>query len=237
MLKNIIVFTIFLTTFNLLSANEDFIAYLRNESSSTGNIADAVEQITGSRAWLNPDIKSIFEKKIVGPAVTVLMKPKITTAKIKNPPYHLEVLEESPKGSVIVYVMEDSENIAAIGNLMTTTAKINNLEGFVIDGAARDISAIKKLNFPVYTKKISPATSVGKMVPFAKNIPVICGDVTVNPNDIIVGDLDGVVVIPRKIISQVVKLLRDFDNRESKMLPIIKQEKSILKAIEKFNRY
>jgi len=237
MLKNIIVFMTFLTTFNLLSANEDFIAYLRNESSSTGNIADAVEQITGSRAWLNPDIKSIFEKKIVGPAVTVLMKPKITTAKIKNAPFHLEVLEESPKGSVIVYVMEDSENIAAIGNLMTTTAKINNLEGFVIDGAARDISAIKKLNFPVYTKKISPATSVGKMVPFAKNISVTCGDVIVNPNDIIVGDLDGVVVIPRKILPQVVKLLRDFDNRESKMLPIIKEEKSILKAIEKFNRY
>ena len=47
MLKNIIVFTIFLTTFNLLSANEDFIAYLRSESGSTGNIADAVEQITG----------------------------------------------------------------------------------------------------------------------------------------------------------------------------------------------
>ena len=56
---------------------------------------------------------------------------------------------------------------------------------------------------------------------------------TVNPEDIIVGDLDGVVVIPRKILPQVVKLLRDFDNRESKMLPIIKEEKSILKAIEK----
>ena len=94
---------------------------------------------------------------------------------------------------------------------MTTTAKINNLEGFVIDGAARDISAIKKLKFPVYTKKISPATSVGKMVPFVKNIPVICGDVTVNPEDIIVGDLDGVVVIPKKILPQVVKSLRDFD--------------------------
>ncbi len=90
MLKNIIVFIIFLTTFNLLSANEDFIAFLRSESSSTGNIADAVEKITGSRAWLNPEIKSIFEKKIVGPAVTVLMKPKITTAKIKNPPFHLD---------------------------------------------------------------------------------------------------------------------------------------------------
>ena len=52
---------------------------------------------------------------------------------------------------------------------------------------------------------------------------MICGDVTVNPEDIIVGDLDGVVVIPEKS-PQVVKLLRDFDNRESKMLPIIKEE-------------
>ena len=66
---------------------------------------------------------------------------------------------------------------------------------------------------------------------------MICGDVTVNPEDIIIGDLDGVVVIPKKILPQVVKLLRDFDNRESKMLPIIKEEKSILKAIERFNRY
>ena len=45
------------------------------------------------------------------------------------------------------------------------------------------------------------------------------------------------VVIPKKILPQVVKLLRDFDNRESKMIPIIKEEKSILKAIERFNRY
>ena len=152
-LKKIIVFTIFLTKLNLLSANEDFINYLRSESSSTENISDAVEQIIGSRAWLNLDIKSIFEKKIVGPAVTVLMKPKITTAKVKNPPFHLEVLERSPKGSVIIYVMEDSENIAAIGDLMTTTAKINNLEGFVIHGSARDISAIKNSTFLSILKK------------------------------------------------------------------------------------
>ena len=49
-----------------------------------GNIADAVEQITGSRAWLNPNIKSIFEKKIVGPAVTVLMKLKLQLQKSKT---------------------------------------------------------------------------------------------------------------------------------------------------------
>ena len=75
------------------------------------------------------------------------------------------------------------------------------------------------------------------MVSSAKIIPVICGDVTVNPEDIIVGDLDGVVVIPKKILPQVVKSLRDFDNRESNMLQIIKEEKSILKAIGRFNRY
>ena len=89
---------------------------------------------------------------------------------------------------------------------------------------------LRKLTLP-YTKKIIPATSIGKMVPFAKNIPMICGDVYVDPEDLIIGDLDGVVVIPRKILPQVVKLLRD--KEEAKCYQLSKKKKSILKAIEK----
>jgi regulator of RNase E activity RraA len=65
----------------------------------------------------------------------------------------------------------------------------------------------------------------------------MCGGILVHPGDFIVGDPDGVVVVPRNSIEEVLKLLEIYDQKETKMMPIIKQEKSILKAIEKYNRY
>lgn len=75
------------------------------------------------------------------------------------------------------------------------------------------------------------------MIPVAKQIAVMCGGVLVNPDDFIVGDPDGVVVIPRDAAEAVLKLLAEYDQKELKMMPIIKREKSILKAIEIYNRY
>ena len=93
------------------------------------------------------------------------------------------------------------------------------------------------MQFPVFTRRISPATSVGRMIAISKEIPVICGGVLVNPGDFIVGDPDGVVVIPRNSIKEVLRLLEIYDQQETKMMPIIKREKSILKAIEQYKRY
>jgi regulator of RNase E activity RraA len=75
------------------------------------------------------------------------------------------------------------------------------------------------------------------MVSSEKQVPVKCGDVMVNPGDYIVGDADGVVVVPAAAAEKVVELLKQYDDKESKMMPIIKKEKSMLKALEIYNRY
>ena len=76
------------------------------------------------------------------------------------------------------------------------------------------------------------------MVSVSKQTPVRCADVMVNPGDYIVGDADGVVVVPQgAAANQVVALLKDYDARESKMVPIIQREKSMLKALEIYGRY
>jgi len=218
-------------------SSEQIVAALRKPENSTGNIADAVEAVTGGRGWMNSDMKPLYDTKIVGQAATALMRPALTNNKRKYPPLHLQILDEAAAGSVLVYVMEDGLDIAAMGNLMATTAQVRGLEGAIIDGAIRDITAIRDMQFPVFARRISPATSVGRMVAAGKQIPVMCGGVMVNPGDYIVGDPDGVVVIPQAAAEQVVALLAEYDDKESKMMPIIQREKSILKAIEIYNRY
>jgi regulator of RNase E activity RraA len=74
-------------------------------------------------------------------------------------------------------------------------------------------------------------------VSVAKQVPVTCAGIVVAPGDYIVGDSDGVVVVPQEAAARVVELIAQYDDKESRMLPIIEREKSMLKALELYNRY
>jgi regulator of RNase E activity RraA len=216
---------------------EQIIAALRKPESSTGNIADAVEEATGARGWMSADMKPILDTKIVGRAWTALLRPVLKTDERKYPNYALQILDEAPAGSVLVYVLEGSPEIAGTGNLMATTAKVRGLEATVIDGAVRDVAEIRRIGYPVFARRIGPATSVGRLVGVAKQVPVKCAEVTVHSGDYIVGDSDGVVVVPQAAAERVIELLKQYDDKESRMIPIIQREKSMLKALEIYNRY
>ncbi|HVN83052.1 MAG TPA: RraA family protein [Terriglobia bacterium] len=207
------------------------------KKASTGNIADAVDEATGQRGFMVHDMKPVFKTKIAGPAATAVLRPVLKTDKREYPNYALQILDEAPPGSVLVYVLEDGMETAGIGNLMSTTAKVRGLAGAVIDGGARDIDEIEEIGFPVFSRSVTPATSVGRYVSVAKQVPVTCGGVLVRPGDYVVGDVTGVVVIPGEKVAQVVDLLRQYDEKENKMIPIIKEQKSMLKALERYNRY
>ncbi len=218
-------------------SHDEIVAALRDPANSTGNVSDAVEEATGARGWMSSDMKPIIETKIVGRAATALMRPVLRSDTRQYRNYLLEILDEAEAGSIPVYVMQDGLEIAAMGNLMATTAKVRGLEGAVIDGAVRDIAEIRQIGLPVWSRRVSPATSVGRMISVDKQIPVVCGGVTVNPGDYIVADADGVVVVPYAATRKVLSLLQVYADKESKMVPIIEDTKSMLKALERFNRY
>lgn len=207
------------------------------EIESTGNIADAVEEVTGARGFMYHDMKPVFETKIVGPAATTYLRPVLHTDDREYPNYALQILDEAEEGSILVYVLEDGLEIAGIGDLMATTAKVRNLGGAVIDGGARDVKDLREIGFPVFSRSITPATSVGRYVSVAKQVPVKCAGVTVAPGDLIVGDLDGVVVVPRDQAAEVVEVVKGYREKEEKMKPIIRETKSMLEALEIYGRY
>lgn len=215
----------------------EILAALADPVNSTGNVADAVDEATGARGWMSSDMKPVQEGKIVGRAATALMRPVLRNDTRKYPNHLLEILDQAEPGSILVYVMQDGLEVAAMGNLMATTAKVRGLAGAVIDGAVRDITEIRQIGFPVWSRRVSPATSVGRMISVDKQIPVLCGGVMVHPGDYIVADADGAVVVPQAAADKVVELLKQYADKESKMVPIIEREKSMLKALEIYNRY
>jgi regulator of RNase E activity RraA len=204
---------------------------------STGNVADAVDEATGRRGFMSSDMKPVFKAKAIGPAATVLLQRALRTDKRDWPNLQIQTLDDAPPGSVMVEVLEDGLETAGVGNLMATTGKVRGLAGMVIDGGARDIEELEEIGFPVWSRSQTPATSVGRYVPVARNVPVMCGGVLVRPGDWIVADKTGVVVVPRDALPPVLKLLRQYDEKETKMVPLIKETKSMGEALRRFNRY
>jgi len=180
------------------------------------------------------EIKPFMKVKIVGPAVTVC--EELTTERV--PPSHaLELIDHSLPGSVIVIAIDGFRDVAVWGGLMTAGAVVNELEGAVLDGGVRDVEEIERdFGFPVFARSICPATTVGRFKTVAANVPVSVGGVTVNPGDLIVGDRDGVVVVLASLVEAVLKEAQDIEDREREQTRLIRETKSLLKGLEKYQR-
>jgi 4-hydroxy-4-methyl-2-oxoglutarate aldolase len=202
------------------------------------SVSDAVEIVTGKNGTMRHDMKQVNGTAMVGRAITSLVKPapadQATPA--LSTKHSVEMIDNAKVGEVGVIVMEGTLDIAAMGNLMATAAKARGMAGVVLDGAIRDVWDIRRMGLTVYARSVSPRTAVGHYATVARNVPVECGGVTVNPGDIIVADEDGVVVVPQDRAAEVLKAAQDIDQRESGMFPFIKRFKSLQKAIETFNR-
>jgi regulator of RNase E activity RraA len=127
---------------------------------------------------------------------------------IEGDPYgkEIEAMDSLNPGDVIVHSTDWSGTNAPWGELMTTVAKRLGAVACICDSQVRDCIKIIKMNFPVYYSGIRPLDSKGRARVMAYDVPVRCGEVLVNNNDLIVADFDGIVVIPKKIEKKVIGL-------------------------------
>jgi regulator of RNase E activity RraA len=200
------------------------------------SVADAIEQLYGKRNYMSHAMRPVAPTKFAGTAVTVMLKKEEHKEGSKASQGMLDAIDASPPGSVYVMVLEDGEDIAGIGGLMATAMKARGFAGAIIDGGVRDIPQIQKLQFPVFSRSVVPSTSINHYKFAGANVPVICGGVRVEANDIIVADLDGVAVVPRAQADAILKKAQELDNTEHSMLPYIEKYRSINEAVSKFGR-
>jgi regulator of RNase E activity RraA len=202
---------------------------------ASASVADAVDQIVGKRGYMDYTIKPrINEKKVVGPAVTIQEGP---TDEVLPPQHALDAIDESPEGSVIVIGVNGEPNVAIWGGIMTAGAVANGLAGAILDGGVRDIMEIRRdYDFSVFARSISPGTTLGRFKTLSSNEPVECGGILVNPGDLIVADLDGVVVVPKEHVTAVLERATEIEMREAKQAKLIRETKSLRQGLVKYKR-
>jgi regulator of RNase E activity RraA len=200
------------------------------------SVSDAVEQITGRKMYMTHHMLPIFPAKFAGSALTVLLKKDEGNRDPQALSGMVAAIDQGKAGSVYVMVVEDGANIAGMGGLMGTAMAARDFSGAIIDGGVRDLPQLRKINFPVFATGVVPSTSVGHYRFAGANIPVVCDGVTVNPDDIVVADSDGVVIVPRAKAQSVLALAEEMDFKEHSMYSYIEKYKSLGEAIRKFGR-
>ena len=189
-----------------MTTNIDF-ANLRNVL-YTSVLSDVLDEHCYKDQAMRPFIRPLDETKVLfGRARTGLYTVVYDAPKGENP-YDIEIalVDDLKPDDISVFACNGpTERIAPWGELLTTASMARGSVGCVTDGLVRDVRQIRELGFPVFHGGIGPLDSKGRGKMIARDVVIKCAGVTVNSGDLIFGDVDGVVVIPVDIASQIIK--------------------------------
>jgi 4-hydroxy-4-methyl-2-oxoglutarate aldolase len=191
------------------------------ECAQTGHIVDALL----GRAAMDHRIKPVDAAcaQFVGPALTCQTGADDNLA-------ILAALALAEPGDVIVAAADGFAETAVVGDNVTMMAKNKGVAAIVIDGMARDSYGIVPVGLPVFARGITPNSCV-RSGPGKVGLPIVCGGVAVESGDIVLGDRDGVVVIPQAQLETVVSVLDDIRRAEEEMQRKIRAGMTSLESI------
>jgi regulator of RNase E activity RraA len=173
---------------------------------ASSNLADAM----GRFNFMDAGIRSRSALSLCGLAVTVNCRPA------DNLMVH-KALQVAEAGDIVVVSTCGNTASAVFGELMCHTAVASRLGGIVVDGAIRDVEGITRLGLAAFSRSVCPG-SCDKDGPGEINVPISCGGTVVMPGDIVVGDGDGVAVVPREHAEEVLALVAALMEREKKRI-------------------
>ena len=171
----------------------------------TAVLSDALDQAGYREQAMRPDIRPIYpDAVVVGRAVTM---QSIDVYEPEENVYEHEIaaVDSLTPGDVMVASTHNSTRTCLWGELLSTASVARGANGAIIDGYTRDVRLIQKMEFPVFSTGMYPVDSAGRSMVINYNSIINCGGVTVHPGDIIFGDIDGIVVIPKDAAREVIE--------------------------------
>lgn len=203
----------------------------------TAALADILDTRGYRTQTLPPSIRPLERgMTLAGPAFTVRGAPVESASYDTSLRKVLQMLGEVPAGHVAVYAC--AQAVAAhLGELSVTSLAARGVAGCVLDGGCRDVRFIVELGFPVFCAYVTPEDSTGRWELDATQEPVSVGQVRVEPGDWVVGDDDGVVVVPNAIAESVLAEAEEKAATESEIRAAVREGMPPLEAYERFGTF
>jgi regulator of RNase E activity RraA len=219
--------------------DDELFDIVRNEL-YTAVVGDIMDKMGLLHQFLSPKIQPLRDDMfVVGRAMTVLEADVVSDSSSNNPVLNrpfglmLEALDDLKKNEVYVCT-GSSPSYALWGELMATRAQILGAAGAVVDGYSRDTKGILELNFPSfsYGRYAQDQAPRGKVIDF--RVPIEMNGVRINSGDIIIGDIDGVCVVPKEYEEEVFRLAIEKARGEKMVQKKIQEGMSTVEAFAKF---
>lgn len=187
--------------------------------------AATVYEAAGQKGKMDPAIRPVYQgATLLGTAVTVECHVG------DNLMLHKAVTVAGP-GDVLVASMGNHTEAGAWGEILATAAQVRGIVGFVGDGGVRDIDTFIRDDFPVFSRSISVGATMKKNKGTI-NHPIVCGNVRVNPGDIVIGDADGVVIVSKEEAEEVLKESIAREEAEAELLKKLKAGSTTLELLD-----
>lgn len=183
----------------------------------TSVISDVVDSLGAHYQGMRSDVRPIYEgATVVGRAYPVLTAD---VYKYIDDPYgpEIDAVDSLKPNDVMVVCTQRSTRTCFWGELLATAARARGARGIVVDGTVRDVAQITSMKFSTFATGIYMVDSAGRSIVIDHNCPVDCGGVLVNPGDIVFGDIDGVIVIPKAMEKEVIPLALEKASKEDQV--------------------
>lgn len=197
----------------------------RYEQLYTGAINDVLREFCLMDQALPGHILPLREyRTVAGIAFTVKSAP---STKVQGEmEFRTQMLDEMHENAFVIWDSSKDEKSTSWGGVMTATAKKKKIKAACLDGGIRDTHQILEAEFPVFYKYRSSNGSLGRCLITHYQIPVEIGSVIIKPGDIVLGDVDGVLVVPRDIAYDVLVRAEEIKENEKKIFDWVKEGQS-----------
>jgi regulator of RNase E activity RraA len=203
----------------------------------SGAVYDVMREMGLRAAVLPRTIAGLTaDTRVAGPVFTVRGRPDPTLDAHGSLWEWTGLLSKSPAGHVVVCQPQDDVR-ALMGELSAEALKLRGVRGYVVDGGCRDTELVTKLGFPVFCRFTSPIDIVAAWRPEAYDEPIVIGGVQIHGGDFILGDRDGVVVIPKAAAAEVIARTEDCVRTESDLRRAIRTGEDPQQAYLKYGKF